>query len=461
MSDNGKMDFDNIKSDLLARADRGLKYGKSYNVDALEVYIVNMRTININIQTGMVDATHGGQVGVGVRSIMGKKIGFASASGVTNDSVNFAVDAAVGQSKALPEEDDRWDALVDTKDSGKDGNLEFSVLDYTSEEAVNGANTIFREAKAYDDRIISVSGTVQSGYGGFAIVNSEGLEKSSRSTYGYGTAFITAKSGDVTKDGFDFIMGRGVPEFEGIGTRGATEAVALLNAKPLGKTGEMNLVFDKIPSGMMLTTALASSINGMSVVEGRSVFADKIGDQVGVPALNVYDDAQIPEDPGMVAVDGEGFARKKTEIMEDGVLKSFIFDNYYSKVFETENTGNASRQGQQSFEALPSISSSTITINPGTKSVDQLVEEVGNGVLVKGFLMGIGHSNLISGDFSIVSPSSYVIENGEVTNPIDSITIAGNLYKSFNQITAMANDDELTFLGKIPSMSYEGFTVSG
>jgi PmbA protein len=440
MSDNGKMDFDNIKSDLLARADRGLKYGKSYNVDALEVYIVNMRTININIQTGMVDATHGGQVGVGVRSIMGKKIGFASASGVTDDSVNFAVDAAVGQSKALPEEDDRWDALVDTKDSGKDGNLEFSVLDYTSEEAVNGANTIFREAKAYDDRIISVSGTVQSGYGGFAIVNSEGLEKSSRSTYGYGTAFITAKSGDVTKDGFDFIMGRGVPEFEGIGTRGATEAVALLNAKPLGKTGEMNLVFDKIPSGMMLTTALASSINGMSVVEGN---------------------AQIPEDPGMVAVDGEGFARKKTEIMKDGVLMSFIFDNYYSKVFETENTGNASRQGQQSFEALPSISSSTITVNPGTRSVDQLVEEVGNGVLVKGFLMGIGHSNLISGDFSIVSPSSYVIENGEVAHPIESITIAGNLYKSFNQITAMANDDELTFLGKIPSMSYEGFTVSG
>jgi PmbA protein len=212
---------------------------------------------------------------------------------------------------------------------------------------------------------------------------------------------------------------------------------------------------------MMLTTALASSINGMSVVEGRSVFADKIGDQVGIPGLNVYDDAQIPEDPGMVAVDGEGFARKKTEIMENGVLKSFIFDNYYSKVFETENTGNASRPGQQSFEALPSISSSTITVNPGTRSVDQLVEEVGNGVLVKGFLMGIGHSNLISGDFSIVSPSSYVIENGEVAHPIESITIAGNLYKSFNQITAMANDDELTFLGKIPSMSYEGFTVSG
>jgi PmbA protein len=70
-------------------------------------------------------------------------------------------------------------------------------------------------------------------------------------------------------------------------------------------------------------------------------------------------------------------------------------------------------------------------------------------------------ANLISGDFSVVSSQGYKIENGEITNPIDSVSIAGNLYKCFNQIIAIGNDSKLTDIGEIPSISFDGFTISG
>ena len=75
--------------------------------------------------------------------------------------------------------------------------------------------------------------------------------------------------------------------------------------------------------------------------------------------------------------------------------------------------------------------------------------------------MGMGHSNLVSGDFSIVAPSCYLVEKGEITTPIDAVTIAGNLYKAFNQIASLGNETDLTFFGKVPSIAFDGFTVSG
>ena len=461
MSSN-KVQFDGLHDELRSIIDRGLKYAKErYPEFQHEIYAINTRSLNISIQAGMVNAVQGGQVGIGVRSVKDRKLGFTSASGILDDNVNFAVDNAVILARTIPDFDDRWPGYIDHPGTGKDGLLKDDVIEYTAEQAVNAANGLFQEARGYDKRIISVSGDATISYGGFAIGNSEGLMKSSRYTVGFGTTYISAKEGDKTKNGFDYRMGRGVPDFTGVGISGAKEAVGLLDSEPYGKTGEMKLVFDNISAGQTVNTGLANSINGKSVVEGRTIWADKMADQVGAKGLNIYDDGQIPEDPNMQAVDGEGFPRAKTPIIEDGVLKSFLFDNYYAKAHGSENTGHANRGGQQSYESLPNIGSSTLTLTPGNKSKEELAEEIGEGVLVTGFLMGMGHSNMISGDFSVVSPSSFRIENGEIGKPIDSITIAGNLYKSFNQIIGIGNEKELTFMGKIPSIAYEGFTVSG
>jgi len=455
------LDFDDWESDLLSRVDRGLKYGNSLGTDAIELYITNSRSLNVKIKGGMIDANQGGNIGVGCRCLMGKKLGFAAASGITDSAVNFAIESALKVSKALLKEDERWSNFVQTPEKAKDGKVDPSVLEISSEEVVKGASLIFKEAKKYDSRILSIEGFINIGYSTFAVGNSEGLTKSSRNTFGSVETYIVASEKEKTKMGVSEIIGRGVPKFEGIGIACASSAVKLLESKPLGYTGQMNVIFNNVTASQLINVALRNSINGQSVVEGRSAFVDKLGEKIGVSSLTIYDDGQIPEDPNMAAIDDEGFPRRKTLIIENGVLKSFIFNQYYSQISSKKNTGNSKRSGPQSYESLPRISPTTISVVPGTKNLDDLASQINKGILITDNLLGMGHSNVISGDFSIVAPNCYKIENGEIIKPLEPVSVAGNLYKAFNQIIELGNDPELTPYGKIPSIAFEGFTLSG
>ncbi len=455
------LDFDEWESNLISLIDRGLKYGKSLGTDALELYITKSRSLDVNLKSGMIDATQGGNIGIGCRCLTGKKIGFASASGITDLAMNFAVESALKVSKALSKEDERWSNFVQTSEAGKNGMIDNSVLEIRSEEIVNGANLIFKEAKNHDSRVLSVEGMISVGYGAFAVGNSEGIAKSSRRTFGNIQISVVASENSKTKTGESFIIGRGVPRFAGIGINGANKAVKLLESKPLEKTARMNVIFNNLAAAVFFDSGLSNSVNGQSVVEGRSIFAEKIGEKVGVPSLTIYDDGQMSGDPNMVAIDDEGYPRETTQIIDKGVLKNFIFDQYYSNVFSATNTGNAKRQGSQSYESLPIISLNTISLVPGNRNIDDLGSEVVNGIFIEDNLLGMHTADRVSGDFSFVAPNCYKVENGEITTPLEPVSVAGNLYKAFNQIIAIGNETELTPFGKIPSIAFKDFTISG
>lgn len=455
------LDFEDWESDLLARVDRGLKFGKSLGIDALELYITNSHSLDVKIKSGMIYATQGGNTGIGCRCLTGKKIGFASASGINDSSVNFAIDSALKVSKVLPKGDERWINFVQTSETGKNGIIDRSVFEISSEEVVDGANLIFKEAKDYDSRILSIEGSISVGYGAIAVGNTEGLQKSTRNTFGSVEAFVVASEAIKSKTGVDFAIGRGVPKFEGIGTSGAKKAVKLLESKPLGKTKQMSVIFSNLAGAELIWTGLQNSVNGQSVIEGKSIFAEKIGEPIGISSLTIYDDGQMPDDPNMVSIDDEGFPRKTTLIIDKGILRSFIFDQYYSGIYSTESTGNARRKGPQSYESLPKIAPTTISVVPGSKNLNSLAEELNEGIFIEDILLGMHTADDISGDFSIVAPSCYKIEKGEITTPLEPVSIAGNLYKALNQIVALGNDTKLTPFGKTPSIAFEGLTVSG
>ncbi len=461
-----KADFEDWKTELLAKIDSGLKKGRNLGADALELYIINTHSLEVLNQSGLINPKQGGSIGVGCRCVIDQKVGFAASSGISDSDVNFTIESAIKTAKTT-QVDNRWKSFINTPEIGKDGIIDQSVLEFTPEEVVKGSSLIYNEAKAYDPHINSFYGNIVLYYGAFAVGNSEGIAKASVKTAGLIDAYVTVVENGKTKNAFGSIVGRGVPNFEGFGASVAKKAIKILKTKPLGYSGQMNVIFNNRAAGQLFRLAIANIFSGKSVVEGRSAFSEKMGKKIGVSFLNVCDDGQIPEDPKMQAIDGEGFPRGKIPIIENGVLKNYIFDHYYSQILGTKNTGNATRQ---SYISLPSISPNTISVAPGTKDLNGLAEEIEKGVLVNDILLGIqsGAVNVITGDFSLVAPFAFRIEHGEISTPLESITVAGNLYKAFNQIIALGNETNLinqffvSFdVSRIPSIAFKGYTVSG
>ncbi len=453
------MKFDTLKDDLLALADTGLKYAKNQGADQAEIYVSSMHNININNQSGMIEAKDGLNEGIGVRVAIGKCLGFAAMSGLTDDALKHAVSEALSVAKSVKQDNEGFDSFVSKGKVGKDGILDSKIVEMSTEELVQSANSIYLEAKNFDKRVISPSAQVQSFYGGHAVVNSEGVAGASKATVFVIVTFTTAAEGEKRKSAFDFKVTREVPEFENIGAKAAEKAVKLLDSKPMEHTGLLPTLWNPNVMSGFWQMSLAQSINGRQVIEKNSYFMDKLGDQVGIGKLSITDDGQLPEGLNTTAIDHEGATRQTTPIIEKGVLRSFLYDSYYGRLGKVKSTGNADRR--QGYESTPTISSSTVVITPGTKSFDKMVSSIDKGVYVMDNVMGMGHSNLISGDFSVVATSAYLIEKGEISHPLEPITIAGNLYKSFKDIQTIGSDSKLLQAVKTPSMLFDGFTVVG
>ena len=243
------------------------------------------------------------------------------------------------------------------------------------------------------------------------------------------------------KTAFDFNVTRSIPELENVGKTAAEKAINLLPSKTLGHTGVLPTIWNQNVMANYWQLSLFQSINGRQVVEKNSYFMDKLGDKVGISGLTITDNGQLPEGLQTSCIDDEGVPRRTTKIIQDGVLRSFLYDSYYGRLGKTESTGNAARQ--QNYEGTADIAPTTLEIEPGTKDFDQLVSEIDKGILVFDIVMGLGHSNLVSGDFSVVATAPYLIEKGEITHPLEPIQIAGNLYKSFETIRAIGSDSKL------------------
>jgi PmbA protein len=453
------MKFDTITSDLQSLADDGIKYAKKMGIDQAEIYVSSTQQINVRNQSGMIDAKAGSNDGVGVRVAKDKKLGFAATSGLTKESIEHAIKEAFSVVKSVKEVNVGFESFAGKIKPGKDGIIDHDIVALSSEDIVKNTNEIFLDAKKFDDRIVGPFAQCQAIYGGHAVANTEGISAASKSTALVLVTSVTAAEGDNRKTSFDFKVARTIPDFDTLGSDAAKKAIDLLDSKPLNHTGVLPTIWNQNVMSNFWGMSLLTSVNGRQVIEKNSYFMDKLGDKVGIDKLNITDDGQLEEGLATTAIDDEGIPRRTTPIIEKGVLRSFLYDDYYGRVGKVESTGNANRG--QGYESTPQISPTTIVIKPGTKDFDQMISEIDKGVYVMDNVMGLGHSNLISGDFSIVATSAYYIEKGEIKHPLNSIQIAGNLFKSFKNIIEIGSDTKLLPNVKTPSVVFDGFTVVG
>ena len=198
---------------------------------------------------------------------------------------------------------------------------------------------------------------------------------------------------------------------------------------------------------------IASAINGSAIARGTSFLKDKMGEAIAASGITMVDDPLRPRGMGSSPFDGEGLARQRRVMVDQGVLQGWFLDLASAKQLGLEPTGNAGR----GIGSPPSPGTSNWIMEPGEISRDDLIAGIDEGFLVTEM---IGSSvSLVTGDYSR-GASGFWIKNGKISHPVTEATIAGNLTDMLMQIT-LADDLDLTKSTAAPSLRIDGMTVAG
>ncbi len=464
------MEYDTIKDELLSVADTGLKYAKSLNPNAeFEIFIAYENSAEAKIDQGVVTAKDGAVAGNAVRVALGKSVGFACSSGVREDRIKLSVKEALDIITSVKVEDDRFKGFCEAKPPAKDGSFDKRILELGIDDLIRDSESICKNAQSVDERITFTSGSAETGWGGYAVANSRGVLGATRYGYCAAQAMVQAMQGEERRESFEFdVTTDRLYNIEGIGEKSSNNALNLLGAKKLDITDKLTTIWTPIPAATYLMSSLGQSVLGSPVVEGISPLCDMIGDSIGPSSLTIIDDGQSKTGLGTFAIDGEGMPQRRNPVIENGVLKNFLFDYYYGGAFGVESTGNSDRTGGPfggavPYENSPSVSTKWLEVAPGTKSEEDLIASIdGRAILVHDFPIGIFHSSVATGEFSCVAGSAYLVENGEKKHPIEPVSIAGNFYEGYKNLVGIgSNVEPLPFGIALPTLVFDGFSVTG
>ena len=276
------------------------------------------------------------------------------------------------------------------------------------------------------------SGVFSSSYGENLIVNSNGVEAFDKGTgFGIGVS-INAIDGDELSTAYDSTSSN---LYDLDGEKLALEVCDLAKSSLGGEhieTGDMDVVFDYYAAIGLLSNFL-SGFSAENIQRGRSRLIGKTGEKITTENLSIYDDGTLDGGLSSGVCDGEGTASKRTTLVEDGVLKGFLYDIYTANKDGVESTSNGFRG---SYAGIPSVGSSNVIFD-FKNSID--ISEIDSGFLTTSVL-GAHTANPITGDFSVECSNAFAIENGEIAGPVKKAMMSGNIYDILSNCDALKSE---------------------
>ena len=191
------------------------------------------------------------------------------------------------------------------------------------------------------------------------------------------------------------------------------------------------------PNGIAsaLISPLMAAFNGKTVRQGASPIGNRLGQPVFDEKLWLWDDPTVAYRPGSRPCDDEGIPSQRTPLIEQGTVANFIYDLQTAALAHTHSTGNGSR----SRGGLPSPSPSAFIIAPGKTSLNEMVSDIKEGLVIEQ-LMGAEQGNILGGDFSGNVLLGYKVESGKIAGRVKDTMVSGNIYQLLKQITAIGSE---------------------
>ncbi|MEM2117760.1 MAG: TldD/PmbA family protein [Candidatus Bathyarchaeia archaeon] len=428
------------QQEMLSLAEDVVSFALKKSADEAEAFVYQGFANNVVIERGQIaKSSRMIDRGLGVRTVIKKAVGFSYTNLLENKTATEeTVLKAISFAKASKPDKD-WHGFPSKKPLATvENTYDNKVAQLNSEDLVKIASAMLDAAEKKDKRVFPIEGGAGASYLSSAVANSNGVACFDQGTViECSLAAIAQEGSEVTPVCFEFNAERSYnidPEW--VGEEAARLTVSALKAKKI-ETKSTNVIFTQFALQQLFYFTLINAVKAGFVQRNQSAFKGKIGEKVASENVTIYDDGLFKGGLQTWRFDGEGVPQQKTAIIEKGILRNFIYDNYTAKKEEKESTGNATRAG---YLSTPSIEATNFHILPGKKSPEDLVNEVTDGLIVS-FLQGAHSSNPASGEFSVVATPAWKIKDGKIAHATRGVMIAGNIFQVLKNVSALANNE--------------------
>jgi len=420
---------------------------------------------SVKVRMGQVETLkESGSRALGLRVFLGKRSASTSTSDLTAEGIRQLVDGALALAKVTEE-----DPFAGLPESGEFGALpgdlhlfDEDVYSLPGLERIEWARRAEEAALAADPRIVnSDGGSFDAATGRKALANSRGFVGGYRTSYAGVSASPLAQDADgqMQCDGWwsSARRFRDLESPESIGKEAARRTLRRLGARRVA-TQRVPIVFAPEVARSLIGSVF-EAVSGDAIWRGASFLAGRLGSEIADANLTIVDDHTMMRPSGMGGFgtspfDGEGLPARRTVVVENGVLRSYLLNTYTARKLGMKSTHNATR----GLAGAPGIGCGNLYLQPGIMSPEEIIAAIPSGLYVTS-LMGFG-VNVVTGDYSQGATGLW-IDNGQLTHAVEEVTIAGNLCEMLKNVTAIGNDLEFRSAVASPTLRIDGMTIAG
>ena len=434
-----------------------LRRATARGATAADGYLIDERSFSAAVRMGQVDTvTHSHDHRLSLRVFVGRASAAASTSDFSQDSLERVVDEATALARITAE-----DPFAGLPEPGElvsappELDLEDTSGDLEPEAKIDIARRGEAAALETDSRLTNSEGAEYSDRRArYVYATAHGFARGYTTTsFGLSVSPVAAKNGEMQRDSW-YTSARKRDRLESpesVGRTAAARALRRLGARKV-KTTEVPVVFDPETAASLLR-AIAGAASGPSLYRRASFLLDKLGTRIAAPSVTIVDDALIPGALGSRPFDGEGLATRRTVLVREGVLETYLLDTYSARKLGLQSTHHAARDGSG-----VTVATTNLVLQPGNTRPEELIRSVTRGLYVTE-LIGFG-INGVTGDYSRGAAGLW-IENGELAYPVEEVTVAGNLLTMFANVEGVGNDLVLRDRTAAPTLLIGRMVVAG
>jgi len=436
-----------------------IEEAKLAGIDPVEVYSQMSEQESIKVFRNNVDGlTIAQSGGIAVRGIYQGKMGYCFMEEDSDENIPLIIQLIKENAESLEIEDTSkiFEGSSSYPEIHSDENLMASTPMNTK---IDLLKEVEQKLAAADPRIVQVMATVmQTVNVDTAIQNSLGLDVSKKESYTFFYSMALAHENGDNKSGMDFKVLRSLDDVnvDEFVEKVKNEVVGKLGAKQV-KTGKYKVILKNSAMSDLLG-ALTGLFNGEQVYKGISKLAGKLDTQIFDEKITIVDDPLKKNGLNSTAFDDEGVASSTKQIVDHGVLKMFLHNQKSAAQMNTVSTGNGFKAG---YAGQVGISPTNFYIVPSEVSYDELLKQMGTGLVIdelNGLHAGL---NSITTDFSLQA-AGYYVEDGKIVRPVNLITVAGNFLDMMKEVEAVGSDlEDALSSASAPSILFHSMSISG